>query len=117
MPCGNFTRIHFDAVLAKPLRVALRGPLAGVVRVIGDADTLDVLDRFPQFIGEALRAKQARHVLEPRRPKGQRVKHRLAQDDFRGVPNAFGIEQARDAGRADTDAWARWASVLPWRRP
>ena len=65
MPCGNFTRKTSMPCVLKPLRVALRRPFAGIVGVVSDADTLNLLQRFPKLIGKTFRAEQARHVRKP----------------------------------------------------
>ena len=62
-----------------------RRPVAGVVGIVRDADSADFLrqERVEQFVGEALRAVDERHVLEAVHPEGQRVEGRFAQDHFR----------------------------------
>ena len=91
--------IDFDAVRLEPLRVPLRRPLAGVVRVVGDADTPHFPDRLPKLVGEAFRAKQAGHVAKAAGPKCQRVQNRFAQDDFVGLERRPVEQAAMRAGR------------------
>ena len=59
MPCRELHPKNFDAVLLKTRRVPLRRPLAGVVRVIGNADAVHFFQRLPKLVGKTFRAQQA----------------------------------------------------------
>ncbi|OQC68362.1 MAG: hypothetical protein BWX48_00070 [Verrucomicrobia bacterium ADurb.Bin006] len=77
----------------EPLRVALRRPFAGVVRIVGELHAPHLAQHLPQFIGEALRAKQTRHVVKAAGAERQRVEDGFAQDNFVSLQR-FAVQQA-----------------------
>ena len=81
---------------ASLLASSSRGPVAGVVAVVGDQHPLGAvrLEGLEVVRGEALDAVARGHVAEAGAPEGQRVDQRLAEDDLLRSTEGVEVEDA-----------------------